>query len=129
MNNDPFIELIKNFLESEFSVGFDQEAFKVIGSLNEEQISLFYSQLSSLDQAQHNAMVVRDIYSNGLDKQDQNISFEKPYSAMFTHPYNGLETPSLDELKRQLLFLIKSQSLYLILEAVRTTYKVKEIAS
>ncbi len=107
MINDPFIELIKNFLESEFSVGFEQEAFKEIGSLTEEQISLFYYQLSSLDEAQHNAMIVRDIHSNGLDKQEQNISFEKPYSAMFTHPYNGLETPSLDELKRQLLFFNK----------------------
>lgn len=107
MDKDPFIELIESFLESECSVGFDQEAIQAARSLNENQMSLFYSHLGTLDQAQHDAMVVRDLYAGTPDDQVQNSRLERPYSAMFTHPYNGLETPSLDELKRQLLFFNK----------------------
>ncbi len=107
MVKDPFIELIENFLESECSVGFNQDAFQVVRSLNDDQISLFYSQLSFVDRAQHDAMVRRCFETDSLDDQAQSPRIDRPYSAMFTHPYNGLETPSLDELKRQLLFFNK----------------------
>ena len=107
MNQDPFIELIENFLESECSTDFSQGAFQAVPSLTDEQISLFYSQLNDVDRAQHEVMVSRAPTKEDEENKSQSPQLGRPYSAMFTHPYNGLETPSLDELKRQLLFFNK----------------------
>jgi hypothetical protein len=104
MNTDPFIELLEKFLGSELSVGFEEDALQSLDSLTEDQLDLFYSHLSDVDRARHDEMVVRDIYGDYAQDDEQLTAIDRPYSAMFTHPYNGLETPSLDELKRQLLF-------------------------
>ena len=104
MVQEPFLEFIENFLATECESGFDAQAITVSNSLTEEKLNLFSSHLNEMDRTRHHEMVVRDIYSRGLEDLDQEVCIDRPYSAMFTHPYNGLKTHSLNELKKQLLF-------------------------
>jgi hypothetical protein len=105
-----YVSLIENFLNSELSVGFDENALPACRSLSAEQLAYFESQLHAVDEALHAHMVQVDPRNSGLTQKneprspwaaDEDI---RPVSAMFTHPYNGLVPVSVDHLKRQLLF-------------------------
>lgn len=100
--SDYLLDLLRNFLQSEFSVDMSHNSLAALDGANDDQLEFIKSEIYNWDRQRH-IELARPL-SLQDDEPEEARTKNRPFSAIFSHPYNGLKPFQVEDVKKQLLF-------------------------